>query len=127
MWRARHWTDLLDLIDGLPRHSLYMEAVAGDEDLAREWLELELAGEVEEAKPTIRISEWSPEREAEAQIIDALNRVYVATVGVATGKPPKVEPALRPVTALQELRREADMKVVFDFAARVTPSMQQNN
>lgn len=127
MWQNRQWRRLLNLIDGLPRNSLYSEALAADTELAQSLLDLEMSGQVPPPEAKVRISEWSPEREADADIVDWLKLVYGATVGAATGKAPKFEPSLRPVTEMQRLRREADMRVVFDFAARVTPSLQDHN
>lgn len=126
MWQNRQWRRLLNLIDHLPRNSHYSEALAADTDLAQTLLDAEMRGEIAEPEPRVLISEWSPEREAAADIVDWLKLVYAATAVSGGGKAPKFEPSLRPVTERQRLRAEADMKVVFDFAARVTPSMQKN-
>lgn len=71
MWRERKWRKLANLIDKLPRWSLYQEAKAKDPELA-----LLLEG-IESPEFERRFSEWTPLVEAIASLHDLL-AIYVA-------------------------------------------------
>lgn len=80
-----------------------MEAQANDEEAARAILAT--MGD-EAPDPVERWSEWSPEVDQLARIADwlqALNRSVTASTGA---KPAAFKPAVRPVSAMQRLRRE---------------------
>lgn len=71
LWRARKWRKLLNLIDQLPRWSLFEEAKANDLELALQFASLE-------AEPfKRRFSEWTPLVEAVAALHD-LMAIFVA-------------------------------------------------
>lgn len=89
------------MIDHLPGHSAYAEALAADEELA----ELLLA----HPRPTEgalgpRVSEWTSERAALAEISDKLSTLIAATIAAAGAKPPRITPSPRPRVAADDLR-----------------------
>lgn len=100
MFRTRRWRLLLNLIDHLPRNSSYVEAQLADTELA----EALLASDQEMPAPRRRMSEWSPEVEALAAVVDRLGEVVAVLVAVNGGKPGQLKPYLRPVTAADEVR-----------------------
>jgi Cys-tRNA synthase (O-phospho-L-seryl-tRNA:Cys-tRNA synthase) len=50
-----------------------------------------------------RLSEWSPELEGIAVLVDELRQLTAVTLAAAGGKPPTFKPFSRPVTALDRL------------------------
>lgn len=102
LWRSRQWRLLSNLIDHLPRDSHFAEAVLND----AEYVEAIKARGLPEPKE--RISEWSSEREALAQLIDATHLQTQTMVAVMGGKPSTVRAVSRPQTALEQV--EADDK-----------------
>lgn len=114
LWQSRRWRLLLNLIDHLPRHSYYSEAVANDPEhaamIARSRAEAEANGE--EKKPySPPMTIWTPEVGAIADLIDAVNGVkHVIQVVNSDPKgrkpqPPQAYP--RPKTALQNAVQRA--------------------
>ena len=89
-----------------------------DEELAEAWLAQEKAGGAP-AEPRVRMSEWSPEREALANLVDLVNALIGVEIAVGGGKPGKREPTLRPVTAIQRLRERDALLNVDSMAARM--------
>ena len=98
LWRSRRWRRLRNLIEGLPRNSAYVEAVAADEELAATLPDA--PGEQVE-----RWSEWSPERDTLVVIADRIGQLIAAQVAAAGGRPPKVAPLPRPTTASARVRQ----------------------
>lgn len=101
-WRARRWRKLLNMIDGLPRDSAYVEALTSDE----QWAAAVLDNPVPQGKPKRRMADWSPELEMLTNLYDRMGEQIAVTVAVAGGKPKKVTPAPRPTTALERERRQ---------------------
>lgn len=99
-WRSRRWRRLLNFIDGLPRHSAFIEALADDEEYAAMVVE---AGWPERS-PHPRLSEYTPEREALDAVVDRLGEVVSAVIAAAGVRPPKIKPQPRPRTAVDRLR-----------------------
>lgn len=109
------------MVDHLPAHSAYAEALAGDEELA----ELIIAHPAPPSAAGPRVSEWSPERAALAEISDKLSTLTAAVIAAAGAKPPRLSPSPRPQVAadrLRERRREADH---LSLVARVIPDPAQ--
>ena len=79
-----------------------MEAQATDEDVAAVLLDRE----PDEDAPSVRWSEWSPERDALARIEDRLQEIARAVVMSAGGKPGRFRPSARPPSAMQRLRAD---------------------
>lgn len=108
LWRARRWRLLLNLIDHLPRHSYYSDAVSNDVEHARMLADAyaEQGEDGEKPKRTMPMTQFTPEVSALADLIDAVNRnthvlQLVNTDPKAGKKPSPPEPYLRPETALQ--------------------------
>lgn len=96
-----HWRRLLNLIDHLPRNSYYVEAMADDEELA----EMALSAPERLDVPTgPRVSQWSLEAEIIAAAVDRLGEMFAVTIVSNGGKPPRLTPYPRPVTATERVR-----------------------
>lgn len=93
-WRSRRWRRLLNLIDGLPRNTHYVEAVATDEALAEQF------GDQPSGPPVERWVDFSPEREAILVVADRIAELVRVQVLAAGGKAPQVKPLPRPTTVL---------------------------
>lgn len=65
------------------------------------------------------MAEWSSEREALAQLIDAVHAVAANVVAAAGAKPPRLSPVRRPLTAVDRLRDERAMAKHRDLTARI--------
>lgn len=102
-WRSRRWRRLLNFIDGLPRHSQFVEAMADDEEAAAAFLDREDQGDDAHQRGP-RLSEYTPEREALDAILDRLAEVTNAIVASSGVRPHKAKPAQRPRTATDRLR-----------------------
>jgi hypothetical protein len=100
LWGRRRWRYLLNLIDHLPRQSFFVEALMGDDEVAAGVEDADVPAAVGE-----RLSEWGPEREGLAQLLDAVRALHY-TVRAALGandQPPT--PVGRPQTAAQRRQR----------------------
>lgn len=119
LWRQRRWGLLWTVMIRLPRNSLTKEKLLDDDEfVSRSWPE-----DAEESAPVaIRVSEFSPEVAALYDVIDRLGEVCSTVIGAAGGKPRRVKPIRRPITAFERVknrrRREAHQRLV----ARVLPS-----
>ena len=71
--------------------------------------------------PSERLSEWSPVREGLARVEDALHQVSATVIAAAGAKPPKVEPATRPITAIEKARYRRRSREHEELLARVLP------
>lgn len=127
LWRARRWRYLLNLIDRLPRHSYYYEAVANDEEHAKMLAKAMASREAGDGGPKgPPIHTWTPEVSALTEVLDAVRNVAYTVAAVNSTKriePPK--PAQRPVTALDRLmkreRHEARQATHQKLVARLLP------
>lgn len=102
LWRQRRWRLLLNLIEGLPRDSCYIEAFVQDEDAAGQILDA--ADGTEDSRPVRRMSEWSPAVEELAYIGDRVTELIQITVAARGRRPAKVPARPRPRTALERVR-----------------------
>ncbi len=98
LWRRRRWRLLLNVIEGLPRHSAYGEALALDESLV-DPASASARPSAEQARPSVR--EWSPEVELLAAIFDRLNGV----IQIQSEKNLRLKPWPSPLTAAEVLRQ----------------------
>lgn len=101
----------------LPRSSAYTEAMAGDEELAQH---LPDRGD-EPAAPQRRMSEYTAEVELLSVVADRLAEVVNVIIAVNRGRPGKVTPMPRPVTAMDRLRRRRREHNHKSLVARVLP------
>lgn len=108
MWRdRRRHRKALNLIDHLPGHSAYVEALSNDPETAAAVAEGHIPID-EDAEPEgPRLSEWSPERAALADVIDRLGVLIGAVIASSGSKPPKFTPTPRPDTAMAHAFRVA--------------------
>lgn len=118
-WRSRRWRRLLNIIDHLPRNSAYREAVAEDEDLARQLLKVKPPDD--DAVPVRRMSDWSAEVEMLTAVLDRLGELVQAVAALGGAKPRRVQPAPRPVTAFERVRRNRRADQHRALVSRVLP------
>lgn len=120
-WRSRRWRRLLNLIDHLPAHSAYAEALAADEDLAV----AVLAHPQPDGATGPRVSEWTSERAALAEISDKLSTLIAATIAAAGSRPPKLIPSPRPRVAADQVRERQRAAAHLSLVERVLPDRAQ--
>jgi len=116
-WRSRRWRRLLNIIDRLPRHSAYVEALTDDEEFA----EAMLAQGIPPGKATRRLADWSPTVELLTGILDRLAEVTQAIAASRGVKPRKIVRAPHPVTALDRIRQRRRYETHRSVVARVLP------
>ena len=114
LFRARRWTFLLDLIDGLPSHSRTISAILNDTDRAELMAETILAQEDEdddvEEESTSLIGQTP-----EVRILQDIADILISTAG---GK----ETYPRPVPAVvEEMRTSQTLAAANDVIAVLTP------
>lgn len=115
-FRGRYtWRKLLTLLDHLPASSAYAEAMADDEERA-EWL-ASLPQDSTARAP--RLSQWTPEVDLLAAILDRLGDVIRATIASGGGKPGDSPPYPRPTTAIDRARRTARYRRHLDLVEEV--------
>lgn len=98
-----------DLLMHAPRDSPLMAAIADDPELART------------GRPGApRLTEFSPEVEALAGVHDLLGSLLSVVVSLGGGRPPKVAPYRRPVTASARAERDEARQAHRDLVRRLT-------
>lgn len=118
MWQQRRFRKLLNIIERLPRHSHYIEAIADDEEVARQ---VALAGSDDE-KPVRRMREWSVEVEILVAIAERLGVNITAVQASAGIKQPLKLPTLpRPRTAIDRWRELSRREQHSSIVARLLP------
>lgn len=100
LWLERKWGRLLGLIDRLPSHTWYAQAVSEDQEhtalLAKQMAEAEVNGD-EKERPSPPIHTWSPEVSILTDIFDAVMGLTHITKAInSKQEPPAPEPAPRP-------------------------------
>lgn len=115
LWQTRRWRRLLNLIDQLPRASLYVEALSLDPALASP------RDPHDKAKPVRRMSEWSPDVELLSVAADRLADVVNAVASLGRAKPHKVPAMPRPVTASDRITTQRRQRRHSRLVARVLP------
>lgn len=105
---------LLNLIDHLPRTSAFSHAQSQDDELAEQAPE-------SDAEPGVPLTEWSPEVEALAVVVDRLADVANAVIASQGGKPTRVQPYPRPVTAFDRVRAKRRDKAYVDLKSKLFP------
>lgn len=100
-FRGRYsWRKLRSLIAKLPSTSLSQEAMAQDDDLARE--AGDAIGKHKDTGP--RLAEYTPEAQRLDVVTDLLQNLIGTLVAVNGGKAGRVRPAKRPETAFTRAR-----------------------
>lgn len=116
-WQSRRWRRLLNIIDRLPRHSAYFEALCDDEEMAEH-----LARQPEsKSQPRRRMSEWSATVELLTAVLNRLSELIQAVAALGGAKPRKVPSAPYPVTALDRVRNRKRLEKHRSLVARVLP------
>jgi len=109
LWQQRRWRHLLNLIDGLPRHSAFVEALCDDDDLAEHLAARDTPAVGDRAR--MPLSQFSPELEMATNVFDRLGELIQAVTAAAGARPPKIAPYPRPRTAADRVRqRRAELR-----------------
>lgn len=116
-FRARRWRRLLNLIEGLPVNSAYMEARAEDEEMARLMPYQLLA----DAKPKVRWTDWSPEVARLARIEDLLADLGRILIQINGGGAGRRTTSPRPESAFDRIKRERTMEQHRSLVSRLLP------
>lgn len=103
------------LVEQLPRHSRFAQALADDDELAARVVDRPDQPTV----PTVRVTEWTPEREELAVVSDRIGELIAVTIATRGGRPPKIPPRPRPRTALQRAAARRRRIAHEQLAARV--------
>jgi hypothetical protein len=90
---------LLNLIEHLPRTSAYQQALANDDEVAAAAMADEPS-----SRNDLPLSEFSPEVEALASVVDRLGEVTAVLINANGGKAKPPKPYPRPVTAWDRVR-----------------------
>lgn len=117
MWQGRRFRFLLNIIDQLPAHSRYAEAMSQDDDAAEFLLSQGMPSTAEQS----RLADWSPEVVELRRIVDRMGLlISYAAVG-SHNKPPKLQAPPRPETALQRASRKAAVTKHRELVAALIP------
>lgn len=105
LFRRKRWVHLLALIDGLPQHSRYISALLNDKE------EAEKIVNHPDFDPTAKpspppLAGYSQLNYQLANIEDGIQALIATTVAVNGGKSRSFKPTLRPVTAIEEAKKE---------------------
>lgn len=109
------------MIDHLPRHSAFAEAVSQDEQLAKSMVD---QGDSPAAGkgPRRRLSEFTPAVELLSVVADRVGELITVTAAVrGGGKPHRMKPMPRPTTALERIREKRRLAAHRSLVARVLP------
>lgn len=117
-WQSRRWRRLLNVIDRLPRHSAYFEALCDDEEMAEH---LARQPEPKDTKPRRRMSEWNATVELLTAVLNRLGELTQAVAALGGAKPRKVPSAPYPVTAIERIRNRKRQDKHRSLVARVLP------
>lgn len=119
LYEQGRWAFALTLIDHLPRTSAFAAAVAQDDELAAE------VGDLPKGSDIVSLTEWTPEVQALAAIVDRLAELINAVVvnhPSGKGRPTRVRPWPRPVTAFDRARTRRIREAADDMVAQLFPA-----
>ena len=117
LFRARRWTFLLDLIDGLPSHSRTISAILNDTDRAELMAETILAQEDEDddvGEESTSLVGQTPE----VRILQDIADILIATAG---GKETYPRPVPVVTAVVEEMRTSQTLAAANDVIAILTP------
>ena len=118
LYEQGRWAFALTLIDHLPRTSAFSHAVAQDEELATA-----LAGEPS-GRREVPFTEWSPETEALAAVVNRLSEVVNAIIAtIPGGKPRPVKPYPHPISAADKVRARRRREAALELEAQLFPDL----
>lgn len=116
LYEQGRWAFALTLIDHLPRTSAFAAAVAQDDELAAE------VGDLPKGSDVPPLTEWTPEVQALAAVVDRLAEVANAIFASGGGKPSRARPYPRPVTAFDRARAKRHREAADDMVAQLFPA-----
>lgn len=116
LYEQGRWAFALTLIDHLPRTSSFAAAVAQDDELAAQ------VGDLPKGSDTPPLTEWTPEVQALAMVVDRLAEVANAVVASAGQRTSRVRPYPRPVTAFDRARTKRIREATDDMVAQLFPA-----
>ncbi len=119
--RRYSWRKLENLLTRLPVSSAYREAMLNDPEFA----ELLAAQSNDGPPPSPAWSEYSPIAARLDGIFDRLGDVMSAVVASGGGKPPRIQPARRPVTEVDRARLRREKKAHEDLVADVKAAQER--
>jgi len=122
LWQQRRWRCLLSLVDALPRHSAYVEALCDDDELAEYLLTAETSAADRAWTP---LSQYTPELEMATNLYDRLGELIQAVTASAGARPPKIRPYPRPRTAADRIRHRRAQDRHRTLVARMLPDGPQ--
>ena len=108
---------LLNLIDHLPRTSHFQEAMAQDDEIVDGLVDLP---DGQPSPPPL--TEFSPEVELLAAVVDRLGDLGSTIIASNGGKPRNSRPWPRPVTAMDRHRARLRRRAPDELAARLFPT-----
>jgi len=117
LFRARRWTFLLDLIDGLPSHSRTISAILNDADRAELMAETILTQEDEDddaGEESTSLVGQTPE----VRILQDIADILIATAG---GKETYPRPVPIVTAVVEEMRTSQTLAAANDVIAVLTP------
>lgn len=118
MWRQRRWRELLNILEFLPRTSAYAQAMATDDKLAEQIVQVsDSAGRTGSWTRTHR--EYTPEVEMLSAVFDRLGELIRAVAATRGSNSKPATPAPRPVSAIERARRRATAEKHRRLAARL--------
>lgn len=110
---------VLDYVEHLPRTSAYHSAIADDDDLAAQLIDEDMP-----SSSSPRLSEFSPEVQALAEIRDLLASLIGVQIARAGKKPKKIKPYPRPVSAIERARKHRQYATHRSVVDRLLPSRE---
>lgn len=113
MWRSRRWATMLALIDRLPSHSWYSDAVSRDpehlEMLTRAMAEQAESEDDDTSKARPSWIGWTPEMSALVRVHDEIRRLSYLTIATQGGQAKPPEPSPQPEHPMQVAARRAEV------------------
>lgn len=106
---------MLNIIDHLPRNSAYAEAIANDDELA------DLLVDSPDGDYAPAVADWSSELEVLVAMLDRLGDLISAVSVTSGGKPVRVKPWPRPLTAADRAVQRRKHNTYVDLVALVLP------
>ncbi len=105
MWKRRRWRLLLNVLEHLPRTSVYAQACALDEELAGKVLAYTQGDDRSaNAKWARSHREYSPEVEMLSAVYDRIGELVRVTAMARGARAKAPSPAPRPISALERVR-----------------------
>jgi hypothetical protein len=125
LYESGRWAFALALIDHLPRTSSLAAAIADDDEMAD--AEVRSAPATPAHAAPVPMTEFSPEVEALAALMDRLGELINTEIALKGGKPSSVKPYPRPVTAFDRARARLSADVAHSMESKLFRSGGSEN